>query len=296
MSIKLFDLEKKEFFNEKVPAEAFMRFMYNSVLGRLSVWALFKRAFFSKLGGLWSHSKFSKRTIAPFIKNNNINVDEMLYAPENFKCFNDFFIRALKDGARVIEGVNSPDMVSFPSDGRHLLIRNISQASSFYVKGQKFNLAEFFKDKKLAKVFEGCDMLISRLAPVDYHRFHFPISGTIVARKEIKGALFSVSPIALVKRLSILWENKRVLNFIENQYFGMCAFVEIGATNVGSIVNLRSVGESVERGDVAGYFNFAGSCVITLIPKDKFEWNETLIEMSSQNVECYTKAGKFAGK
>ena len=87
-----------------------------------------------------------------------------------------------------------------------------------------------------------------------------------------------------------------MLNFIENQYFGMCAFVEIGATNVGSIVNLRSVGESVERGDVAGYFNFAGSCVITLIPKDKFQWNETLIEMSSQNVECYTKAGKFAGR
>ena len=296
MSIKLFDIEKKEFFYEKVPAEAFMRFMYNSFIGRMSVWAIFKRTFFSKLGGLWSHSKFSKKSILPFIKNNNINIDECLYAPENFKCFNDFFIRALKEGARSPEGVNSPDMVSFPSDGRHLLIRNVSEATSFYVKGQQFNLVEFFKDKKLAEVFEGCDMLISRLAPVDYHRFHFPISGTIVARKEIKGALYSVSPIALVKRLSILWENKRVLNIIENKYFGICAFVEIGATNVGSIVNLRNVGETVERGDVAGYFNFAGSCVITLIPKEKFEWNETLIEMSSQNVECYTKAGKFAGR
>ena len=54
-------------------------------------------------------------------------------------------------------------------------------------------------------------MLISRLAPVDYHRFHFPVDATLQKTKLIPGSLYSVSPIALKQMVNVLTENKRML-------------------------------------------------------------------------------------
>ena len=46
---------------------------------------------------------------------------------------------------------------------------------------------------------------------------------------------------------------------IESPTLGMCAFVEIGATNVGSIINFDKVGALAVRGAQAGMFKFGGS-------------------------------------
>lgn len=295
MGIKLFDIQKNSFAREDVPAESLMRFLYGNPIGALSVWALFKRGFFSRLCGMWAASKRSAKAVAPFVAKNGINCDEMVFSPEKYETFNAFFTRRLVDGARPIEDAGNENAVSFPSDGRHLLVRNVSEADKFYAKGQRFDLRAFFGDAELARNFGGGDMLISRLAPVDYHRFHFPLSGCIAARRLINGALYSVSPIALVPRLSVLWENRRVMNIVENPKFGFYAFFEIGATNVGSIVNTRNVGDCVARGDEAGYFNFGGSCVISIFPKG-VKWNEKLVQMSAEGVECYAKEGMKAGE
>ena len=296
MSIKLFNIQKGEFENENVCAESFMRFLYGTQIGKLTIWAIFKRLFFSRLCGCWADSTRSRKSIMKFIADNKIDILECKNPPSTYKTFNDFFTRELADGKRPIAEPENANVVSFPSDGRHLLIENISQQETFYAKGTKFNLAGFLGDEKLASRFENGTMLISRLAPVDYHRFHYPISGEIVARKLINGKLFSVSPIALSKRLSIFWENKRIVNLIESQEFGVCAFVEIGATNVGSIENFGKLGEIAKRGEQAGLFRFGGSCVVTIFPKEnKIQWNEALKKYSPQSIECYAKANQFAG-
>ena len=121
-------------------------------------------------------------------------------------------------------------------------------------------------------------MLISRLSPMDYHRFHYPVSGEIAARRNVRGMLYSVSPIALAKKLSILWENRRVLNLIETDGMGLCAFAEIGATNVGTIVNFDGVSARVKRGAEAGLFHFGGSCVATIFERNaRIDWNPRLV-------------------
>lgn len=296
MSIRLYNIAKETFEEEKVPAESFMRFLYGNPAGSMLLWGVFKRAFLSRLGGVWANSKMSRKKVASFIANNGIDVNEMLYSPENFKTFNDFFTRALSKTARPVASPENDAAVSFPSDGRHMLIENVSSADAFYVKGQKFDLAKFLGDESLARRFHGGGMLISRLSPVDYHRFHYPVSGQIAARKLINGALFSVSPIALIPRISVFWENKRVLNLIESPSLGMCAFVEIGATNVGTIENFDSPGSDVKRGSPAGLFRLGASCVVTLIPaSSKIAWNEKLVQMSRQQIECYAKVGTLAG-
>ena len=296
MSIKLFNTLTGKIEKENVCAEGFMRFLYNTQLGKLTTWGIFKRVFFSRLCGLWADSMRSRKAIVNFIANNQINISECKNPPSTYNTFNDFFTRELADGMRPVAEKDNPNAISFPSDGRHLLIENITTADTFYAKGIKFNLAKFLGDKKLAERFENGSMLISRLAPVDYHRFHYPISGDIIARKEINGALYSVSPIALSKRLSVFWENKRIVNLIESQQFGVCAFVEIGATNVGCIENFGKLGDVAERGEQAGLFRFGGSCVVTILPKEnKIKWNDALKEYSPQSIECYARVNQLAG-
>lgn len=298
MGIKIYNLERSQFEEEPVCAEAFMRFLYRGgFLGRASVSAVFARAFFSKIFGLWADSKISARAIGKFVSDKKINMAESLLSADAFKCWNDFFTRELVPSARPIAEQGNGRAISFPSDGRHLLIRNIGENTSFYAKNSFFSLADFLCDEKLAELFYGGDMLISRLSPLDYHRFHFPFDCEILARKEIKGVLESVSTIALKEKLSILWRNKRVLNILENPLLGRCAFVEIGATNVGTIVNFSKIGSRNSRGTQAGMFKFGGSCVVTLIPRGvQLQYNKTLLEMSAKGIESYAKVNSLCAE
>ena len=296
MKIKVCNISDSSLFEEKVCAEKAMHFLYNTRLGRAAAWAFVARSAFSRICGIWADSRISAGAVAKFISANNINVEEMLEQPSSFKCFNDFFTRRLRPGSRPVAEPENPKAISFPSDGRHLLIKGAGGDGRFFVKGRSFSLKDFLGNAKLAARYFGGDILISRLSPVDYHRYHYPIGGVIAARKLVNGALYSVSPLALLKRPGILWENKRVLNFIESGEFGMCVFAQVGATNVGSIVNFGKLGDSAVRGAEAGMFKFGGSCVLTIFPPGaRITWNKTLEEMGSQGIECYARANSLAG-
>ena len=90
--------------------------------------------------------------------------------------------------------------------------------------------------------------------PVDYHRFHFPCGGNVQSTDLINGALFSVSPIALRKDISIFWQNKRYLTVLENSKLGTLLQLMIGATCVGSVNWTSKVGQHYQKGDEQGYF------------------------------------------
>lgn len=297
MPVKIYNIEKKRIESESVSALGAMRFLYENPAGALATWALVKRKFFSSVFGVWASSPMSAKVVEKFILKNEIDTAEMLKDFKNFSTFNEFFTRALRDDARPLENPDNVRAISFPSDGRHLAIENISLCDNFYIKGEKFNLEEFLGSAELAGRFEGGSALISRLSPVDYHRFHSPISGEIVARRLVNGHLYSVNPIALRKKLSIFWKNKRILNIVESPVFGMVAFVEIGATNVGGIENYCEVGSKVKRGEVLGTFKFGASCVMTIFEGGKkIKFIEPLLENSAKNIECYARTGRLVGE
>lgn len=294
MAIKIFNSLTQKYEEEFVCAEGFMKFLYENPCGKFLLWTLVKRKFFSKIFGFWADSKISKKSADEFIKNHKMNADEFLLPPDSYKCFNDFFTRELKAGARPLP--EEKNALITPSDGRHLAIQNISACDSFYAKNQRFNLEKFLNSKELAQTFEGGAMLISRLSPLDYHRYHFPFSGRIISRKDINGALFSVSPIALRKHLEYFFENKRTLTLAELQNGKTCAITEIGATNVGSIIQLKNVGDTFTQGECKGYFKFGGSCLITIFPKDTVRFNDDILNLSKNNIEFYALANQKIGE
>jgi phosphatidylserine decarboxylase len=164
------------------------------------------------------------------------------------------------------------------------------------VKGFKFTLADLLGDAALAEKFAGGAMLISRLCPVDYHRFHFPVAGTPDESRRIDGWLYSVSPVALRRNIRYLVINTREVTRIDSPAFGAVAMVEVGATNVGSIRQGFQPGRAIAKGAEKGLFAFGGSCVITLFQRGRIRFDADVVAQSAECVETYAKMGDRLGE
>lgn len=272
---------------EQIYGEAWLRWIYGTPAGRFALWAVARRAWFSSWYGWRMDRSASRAKIAPFIAHYGVDTAAFTKRPEEFTSFNDFFYRTLKPGARPVDAAS--DAVVFPADGRHLGFPNAAQIESVFVKGQRFDLAALLGDAALAERYREGSIVLSRLCPVDYHRFHFPLAGVPSEARLINGPLESVSPIALRQRLSILWENKRVLTRLETERFGTVLLLEIGATNVGGIVQTYRAGAPVEKGAEKGCFRFGGSSTITLFEPGRVRLAEDLIENSRHSRELYAR-------
>lgn len=291
--IKYRDRKTNKILIENVPGEHFLKFLYYNPFGKLALNLIIKRKFLSSLYGKKMNSKKSINLIEKFVKNYNINMNEAVKKINEFTCFNDFFTRKLNPEARKID-FNKNTLVS-PSDGRIFALERINDSSKFFLKGDEFSLSEFFKDDKLAKKYFSGTMLIIRLAPVDYHRYHFPCGGTISQSKLIRGNYFSVSPHAIKQNFRIFCENKREFSILKSKNFGDICIAEIGATMVGGIVQSYKINSMVKKGDEKGYFYFGGSTVILLIEKNKMIIDEDILENSNNGIETLIKMGERVG-
>ena len=285
-NVKIYDFEKDEYFYEKVFGEWFLKWLYQSESGSLLSF-LFTRLPFSKVYGALKNSPLSKKDIEPFIRDFEIATED--FKEIDYRNFNDFFIRQFRDEARSF----CTDPLNLPSfcEGRYLVF---DEHKPSHIKNSFINPLELLSEED-GKEFSHGQGIIARLAPVDYHRFHFPDTGKMLNTYEIKGLLNSVTPYALAKKPNVLVTNHRVVNIMETQNFGKIAYVEIGALTVGKIKQSYS-GENFKRGDEKGYFLFGGSTVV-LLTKDKvLDFNKRILEQSEMGIESFVKLGEAIGK
>jgi len=278
---------------EQVYGEKWLRWAYETVPGRACLSLVIKRAIFSRCYGSLMSRPQSRARIAPFVAQYGIDLSEAEKSADDFISFNDFFYRTLKPGARPV--APGERQAVFGADGRHRAVPCLGQETAFYVKGQAFDLEKLLGDAALAQRYAGGTLVFSRLCPVDYHRFHFPCDGVPCASVKIEGPLYSVSPIALRRRLSYLWENRRMRTALETPAFGTVQLLEIGATNVGSIVQTFTPGAPVKKGDPKGYFAFGGSAVITLFLPGALTLADDLLAQNAQGLELYARMGTAMG-
>jgi phosphatidylserine decarboxylase len=275
---------------EDIYGDSFLRWTYESVSGQIALALAAKRAWFSKWYGWRMDLAASREKVQPFIETYGLDTNEFLDAADSYRTFNEFFYRKLKPEARPIS-----DGIVFPADGRHLAIADISEADGFWVKGQKMDVTRLLGSRELGEKYAHGSLLISRLCPVDYHRYHFPVSGIASEARLIPGSLSSVSPIALRKRLGILWENKRVLTEIKTEDLGTVLMIEVGATCVGGIKQTYSPG-AIKKGEDKGYFTFGGSMTMVLFEPGRVKFSDDLLEHSAEQREVYAKMGDVAAR
>src|SRR3712207_2016516 len=142
-AIRYVERKTGEYKIEKVPGEAFLKFLYYNPFGKLALEALIKRKFLSVWYGKKMNTEKSKEKIASFVQDLDIPLEEAEKSLHQFTSFNDFFYRKLKTGARTWD--MREDALVSPADGKILAYENIDTFSSFFVKGQEFSLEELFQ-------------------------------------------------------------------------------------------------------------------------------------------------------
>ena len=240
---------------------------------------------FSSLITIWDYSPFSKKKIADFVQNYQIDLNQ--FERKEYNNFAQFFTRKFKEDRRTLFEMNQ---VLAVADAK-LQIFSINQERTVTIKGQDYTLADLLQDANLAKEFEGGTLCLYRLGIEDYHRYIACETGDILYKKNIAGKLHTIRQLAQ-EIYPVFKENKRCLTIINSQH-GKVVQMEIGALLVGRIHNHPLA--SLVKGQEKGYFGLGGSSIIVLYPKDSIELDQDIWHYSQQDIEIQVSLGERIG-
>jgi phosphatidylserine decarboxylase len=294
-SIQVWDRAGGRMFVEKVHGGAGVALLYHTVPGRWIESALFSRRIVSRLLGAWHGARFSRGMIPGFIRSQQIRMED--FQPSQYRSFNEFFVREFRTGAREFPAERSV----FPAfaEARYLAFSSVTPDMNFPVKGTSMLATPMLAVPKEAGIdpdrFRGGPLLIARLCPADYHRYHYPDQGRTLAAWTVHGRYHSVNPAALTALRDVFVRNERRVAILETENFGCLAYVEVGALGVGRIVQTHHETERFERGGEKGMFLFGGSTILVFGESGAWTPSADLLEKSAEKTESLVRLGEPVG-
>jgi phosphatidylserine decarboxylase len=245
----------------------------------------------SRLMGKLTHCRqpaFKNLFIRSIVKAYDVDMSEAAESNiDVYGCFNEFFTRPLKPGARPI--ANGPKTLVSPADGFVSQAGDIEQGRIIQAKGKDYSVVELLGgDGARTAPFEGGRFATVYLSPRDYHRLHMPLAGSLREMVHVPGRLFSVNDATARGIPNLFARNERVAAIFDAEA-GPMALILVGALFVASIETVwhgvvtppttaavRSWDYPpgsirLERGAEMGRFNM-GSTIIVLFGKDAVEW------------------------
>ena len=154
----------------------------------------------------------------------------------------------------------------------------IVQHEGVSIKSQSFNsIAELLGPNSAYRdEFAGGVLTHTFLDVHDYHRYHFPVGGTVrevsmIPQDDAVGGWVTWDPETQLYKLTADvpgWQmiETRGCVIVETDEYGLVALLPVGMSQVSS-VNFEDsvqVGAEVEKGDMLGYFLFGGSDFIMI--------------------------------
>ena len=222
--------------------------------------------------------------IRRFVAMYGVDIDEAdKPVPAGYATLNDFFTRALADGARPIDA--AVGSIVSPVDGTVIATGCLESDSLLQAKGKHYSLHDLLMtDMPDVERFANGVFVTLYLAPRNYHRVHSPLDASLVAARHVPGALYSVNAATVAVMPRLFTRNERLICHFDS-VAGPVIVVFVGAMNVGSIstpwtglIRPRQKGvvqdidllqsehpSRVAKGDLLGWFNM-GSSVIVLLP------------------------------
>ncbi|MDD3165541.1 MAG: phosphatidylserine decarboxylase [Oscillospiraceae bacterium] len=210
-------------------------------------------------------------------------------APENWTTFNEFFSRYLRSPAqRPIAAAEDDAVVVSPADSTPQGVWDIDETSNIVqkegvsIKSQTFNaISELLGPGSAYRdAFAGGTLTHTFLDVHDYHRYHFPVSGVVkevqlIEQDDAVGGwvTWDAENEKYVLHADVPgWQmvETRGCVIVETAEYGLVALLPVGMSQVSS-VNFEpnvQVGQTVQKGDMLGYFLFGGSDFIMLFQKD----------------------------
>lgn len=283
---------------ELVYGDSAIKFIYDNRFGQVLAPLIASKAV-SQLYGCYQDWPISKNKVQPFVE--KFSIDLSIYRAgsvlaekkeHSYKSFNEFFIREFEENKRAFVA-DKNKMPAF-CEARYFGHAEINSDVKIPVKGKLLTAKDLLSSSKWSQTFEGGPLLVARLCPVDYHRYHYPLSGKTLDSFQIKGQYHSVNPVALSAKPDIFIINERRASILETEKFGKLAYIEVGAAMVGKIVQRHDETNTHRRGDEKGYFLFGGSTVILLGEKGKWSPSEDILNNTKDGIETYLQLGEEA--
>lgn len=247
-----------------------------------------------------SEASLTKESLETFRKCPLYNVDESW--PQDWKTFNQFFARTLKDGARPIDPDTSTEVViTHPADSVFNGSWDVDDCNHVvFVKHVPWNISQLLDGTLYGDQFAGGRFIHSFLNANDYHRQHAPVSGKVIEACVIPGLCYlevNVSEpqtgggttLSMKRKLAYNPEHAtcsapndsdrdtvdapdspgyqfiqaRGLIIIDNPDIGLVAVLPIGMAQVSSVVLSVKPGQEVKKGQEISYFQMGGSdCIV----------------------------------
>lgn len=215
------------------------------------------------------------------VESGDFGFSEGWYGDENrWKTFNEFFARHLISPD--VRPIAETELVA-PADSKPQGIWKIDekgdiiQPEGVLIKSRQFNRVSDLlgPDSSYGDAFAGGTLTHTFLDVNDYHRYHFPVSGTVVEMNKIP-AMDAAGGITVWDEESgryvlqsqvIGWQAIETRDSIVlDTDYGLVAIIPVGMSQVSScnFTEGLSVGDKVDKGDELGYFLFGGSDIVMI--------------------------------
>ena len=241
--------------------------------------------------------------------------------PENWNSFNDFFARHLSSpDKRPITAPDNNSVVVAPADSEPQGVWNIDETSmivqkedELVIKSKEFNsIADLIgPDSQYRDAFANGTMTHTFLDVHNYHRYHFPVSGTIkevtyIPQDDAVGGWVTWDK---ENGLYVLnaglpgWQmiETRACVIVETEEYGLVALLPIGMSQVSSVnfEDTVKVGATVQKGDMLGYFLFGGSDFVMIFQEQAGFEMSTPMDKTGEDyapIEMGQEYGRFSAK
>jgi phosphatidylserine decarboxylase len=157
-------------------------------------------------------------------------MDEYQGEVSDYRSLSDFFIRQLNPKKRPL--VPDESAIVSPADGIVIEMETIFEDKATQVKGKYYKVSELLKENINFSI--GWHVATIYLSPFNYHRYHYPLTGSIDRYFHVGGSLFPVNQVGMSHFDKLFLRNERIITRITRSDMS-CYMVAIGATFVGSI-------------------------------------------------------------
>ena len=264
-------------------------------------------------------NSLTEATLCSFKNNPMYNIAELYCGDsDNWKTFNNFFYRQMND-ADCVTGITPLRPIVAPADNHTIVspadctfkkIYDISQDGSVG-ESEKVKLKHFFKigtvkellgknaSEKYGERFNNGTFVHYFLSPFDYHRFHTPVSGKVLALQRIEASTYLRVKMKEDGQFDApdsaedgyeFTQSRGVLIIDAEGDVGLVAVLPIGMCQVSGVIMYDGTAgddpmkpeekvpdircKDVVKGQEFGKFNFGGSDIIMLFekPRDQIQF------------------------
>jgi phosphatidylserine decarboxylase len=193
-----------------------------------------------------------------------------------FGSWNDFFTRRLRPGARPVAAPDDDKVIVSPCESTpYRIARDVKRQDDFWIKGQPYSLTDMLAGDPGVDNFVGGVVYQAFLSAFNYHRWHSPVSGTILRARTVAGTYFSeaesegedpIGPNHSQAYLAHVAARAIIHIIADDPAIGHMVVMPIGMGEISSCVIDRGIkaGARVTKGDELGYFQYGGSTVCCL--------------------------------